>query len=448
MEKIKKEIKEDKKMFFGIFNRMLKRDFSGNTGVAIKNSFWQFSSTLVSKAGAILFTIILARVLLPELFGLYSLALSTILIFSSFADLGVSQTLIKFVSSSKDAKKSKAYFSYLLNIKVFLSLISAIILFSSSKLIAINYYSKPISLALMLGAFYILCSGIPGMIEGLFIAKNNFKPSFIRELIFQISRIIFVPLLVIYFIKFNLDEITIASIFFSLSISYLISFVYLFFIARKKIEILKEQTSYLDSSEKNSINKFILALSATTLSGMFFGYIDILILGRFVEAEFIGYYRAAFSLITSATPLITFSSALFPLFSKLSGEQLKRGFEKTKKITLFFGIPSFLFTFFFSNLIVNIIFGEEYFLSSTILKLFSILLILSPLISIFSSYLISQNKAKKVAFIFIFTTALNIILNFIFIFSLISYGDLAAVYGATIATIFSNIIYLFIILKR
>ena len=86
--------------------RIKKRNFSGNTGQAIKNSGWTTATILVSKIGSLIFTIITARLLMPELFGLYSLALSTISLFALFSDLGIGQSLIKFVVSSRSEKKS------------------------------------------------------------------------------------------------------------------------------------------------------------------------------------------------------------------------------------------------------------------------------------------------------------------------------------------------------
>ena len=95
-----------------IFRRIKDRDFEGNTGMAIKNSIYQFSTTLLAKIGAFFFTIIMARLLLPELFGLYSLALSTILFFVTFSDLGIGEALLRFVSKylgkNKDTK-AKSY---------------------------------------------------------------------------------------------------------------------------------------------------------------------------------------------------------------------------------------------------------------------------------------------------------------------------------------------------
>ncbi|MFH0712197.1 MAG: oligosaccharide flippase family protein [archaeon] len=101
---IKKEAKEIRV----IFGRIKRRDLKGNSGQAIKNSTYQLATTLTAKIGSIIFTIIIARLLMPELFGLYGLALSTILLISAFSDLGISTTMLTFVSKTIDKKKSKS----------------------------------------------------------------------------------------------------------------------------------------------------------------------------------------------------------------------------------------------------------------------------------------------------------------------------------------------------
>jgi O-antigen/teichoic acid export membrane protein len=425
-----------------IFKRFRKRDFSGNTGKAIKNSTFQFSTSLVSRITSLIFTVITARLLLPELFGLYSLALSTILIFATLSDLGVSGTLIKFVSSSKSAKKSNAYFSYLLKAKIILFFVSSFFLIVLAKPIAYNYYNKPIFLALIAGSLYILFQGFASLFNGLFQASNNFKKSFYNEIIFQSSRLILIPLVILLTLNRFSTESLLFFIFIALSVSFFFTFLFIYISAKKGISFLKIKTEKLKQKEKIRINKFIIALSAMAVSSVLFGYIDIIILGRFVEAEFIGYYRAAFSLITSAVPLITFSGALFPLFSRLKGKKLERGLKKATRLTILIAIPSSILTFILSPFIVRILFGTEYSLSINILRLFSLLLILLPLISINSSFLISQNKPKKVAQILIIVSVLNIVLNLVLVVYLLRYSPLTAVYGVVIATIISNIFYL------
>jgi Na+-driven multidrug efflux pump len=66
-----------------------------------------------------------------------------------------------------------------------------------------------------------------------------------------------------------------------------------------------------------------------------------------------------------------------------------------------------------------------------------------PLISIYSSFLVSRNKPKKVLVSLIIATVINVILNLVFILSLLKYGQIYPVYGAALATIISQVIYLF-----
>ncbi|MFA5061515.1 MAG: oligosaccharide flippase family protein [Candidatus Pacearchaeota archaeon] len=430
-----------------IFGRVSKRDFSGNTGQAVKNSAFQFSTTFVSKIGSLIFTIILARVLLPELFGLYSLALSTILIFASLADLGIDSTIVKFISSSKKDSKSKAYFSYLLRFKIKTSLISAGLLILLSKFLSYNYYNKPeIYLALVGGSVYLLLMGLVGVFEGVFQGVNNFKKGLHKEIILQTIRLVIVPVSILLLFKFFPKAINLLLIILGLSVSFLISLLFLYSSAKREIGFFRIKTEELKPNEKKALFSFIIALSAVVFSGIFFGFIDIFILGRYVEAEFIGYYRVAYSLITSAIPLITFSSALLPLFSKIRGKSLERGLSRSLRLTLLISIPSTILAVLLSPFIVKHIFGEEYLPSINILRIFSILIVILPLIALYSSFLVSQNRPRRVAQSLIVSTFVNIVLNYILIFALLPYGQIYAVYGATIATIISKVFYLVMLL--
>ncbi|MGC9309562.1 MAG: flippase [Candidatus Nanoarchaeia archaeon] len=425
-----------------ILTRLKKRDFSGYTGLAVKNSVYNTASTFVAKFGSLLFTIILARLLMPELFGLYALALSTIMIFSTFSDLGVGQTIIKFISNSQSNRKSKSYFSYLFKIKIILILISATSLLILSYPLAYYYFQKPIFYALLAGSLYLSMMSLEAVFKGLFHARNNFKKTFYNEALFQFFRLTLVPLIVFLSIGYVRVEFLLLFIFLSLSFCFFLSFLYIFISAMRKINFLKLKQEKLDKKEKKILNKFIIALSAMTVSSTLFGHIDMLILGRYVGSEFIGFYRAAYSLIISAAPLINFSGALFPLFSRLNGNKSRRGLMRSLKLNLLMSVPLSILVISIAPIVVKIVYGSEYLPSINILRIFSILIIILPVIGLFSSYLISQNKPARVAKSLIISTILNITLNYIFIISLLPYGYLPAVYGAAIATIISKFFYL------
>jgi len=430
-----------------VFRIILKRDFKSYTGMAIKNSTYTFLTTFISKAGSLLFTIILARLLMPELFGLYSLALSTILLFVGFSDLGIQPALIRFISNflgKNKQEKAKTYFLYLVKLKICLIFVVSVVLLLSSKFIAQNYYHKPLFLALVAGSLYIILISLVSFIETVFQASNKFKYPFFKELFFQLTRLIFVPIAIIISLIYSLSqEKSLFLIIFALVLAYFLTLIFFFFLAKRKISFFKSKGKRITSQEKKSINWFILPLCATTLSGVFFGYIDMVMLGRFVLSEFIGHYRIAFSLIGSAVPLISFSVVLFPIFSRIKGKRLKRALKKSIKVTLFLSLLSIVATLLLAPLAVKLVFGQEYAPAIPLLRLLSLLLICLPLSAIYWSYLVSKGKTKTASWLLISSTIINIVLNYLMITWLITYSQFMAVIGAAIATVVSRYFYLF-----
>ena len=438
LKKGRKFIKEEKKDIKEIYRRFWKRDFSGNTGQAIKNSAYSFSTTLVQKIGAIIFTIIIARLLMPELFGLYSLALTTIGLFAIISDLGISSTLIRFFSKelAKNKPNTLGYYNHLLKIKFLLTFFASLNLILSSYWIASIYYDKPIFYALLAGGLYLFITSFLSFFESIYQSFNNFKKSLMRESIFQVLRLIIIPLIIIFSLKFS-ENVLLLNILLGLSFCYLIALIFLFI----KRPILSGKN--LNKEQKKQVNKFILPLTAIALSGIFFVSIDKIMLGHFVSAEFIGYYAAAFSLIGAVMGFLSFSGALFPIFSRLGGKKLKKGLRKSVKMVLLASFIIILITLIFSPLIIKIIYGTQYSLSTNLLRLLAILIISEPLAAIYSNYYVAIGKTGKMVKLLISAALLNIILNYVFIITLLPRGNLAAVFGAVIATLISRYLFLF-----
>jgi len=259
-----------------IFRRIKKRDFSGNTGIVIKNSIFQFSTIAVAKFGSLLFTILLARMLMPELFGLYSLALSTIIIFYTFSELGIGETLIRFISKFLGRNKNikaKSYTIYLAKLKLFFMILFGLILIFSAKFISNTYYQKPLFLALIAGSLIILFAGISGFLKSLLMASNYFRGIFYQEIIFQLVRLIIIPLLILLALKqlFSSESI-LFFIILGLSFSYVISSIFLLIFSKNKFKYLTEKEEKISSLEKKKVNRFILPVSATVITTFFIVY--------------------------------------------------------------------------------------------------------------------------------------------------------------------------------
>jgi O-antigen/teichoic acid export membrane protein len=433
-----------------LLKRFKNKDFSGNTGQAIKNSSYQLTTNVLMKIGALLFTIIIARILLPEKYGLYALALSTIAIFFSFSDFGIKQALIVFSSkflSKKNAPKAKGHLKKLLIWKITLLSISSLILLISSYFIANYYYNKPIFYALLAGAIYLPIVGILAFLESIFYIENKFKYPLIKEIVFQLLRLLLVPLAIFLLIKTSIStDMLIASIILIISACYLAAILILLYLIKKNIFFIKAKSEKLTPNEISNLKKFIYPLGTMALSGFFFGYIDMIMLGRYITKEFIAYiayYGITFTLVSSAAAILTFSSTgLAPIFARIKGNSLENLFKKTRNATLSLVIFAGIFTFLLSNPIIKIIYGSEYLPATLFLRIFSLLIIIIPITSIYTTYFISKEKTSIVAKLLIGTTILNIILNYFFITYGIQFGAMQAVTGVCIATIISRTTYL------
>jgi|APSaa5957512576_1039674.scaffolds.fasta_scaffold00188_11 O-antigen/teichoic acid export membrane protein len=436
----------EKRGYLEVINSLKKRKFIGYTGLAIKNSIYQFLTSLVGKVGGLIFTIILARILMPELFGLYSLALSTIFIFISLTDLGISSAIVvfvsKYISQNKD-QKAKAYLTYLFKLRILLLGILIIFLALSSKFLAQNYYQKPIFLALLAGTLYLIFFSLITFIQSILHSLNKFKEIFYKEIFSQIIRFVLAPLFILFILKKSLSqEINLFWIVAIIALTYFFALIFLWILTKNKIKFLKTKNQLISKKEKIKLILFILPLSATIFTEAFFGNIDIIMLGRFISAELIGYYKASFILIFSIAPLLSFSTVLFPIFSRLKGKRLEKGFKKTINIILPLSVMLSFLIFIFTPLIVKIIFGKEYLGMIPFLRLFSILLFSLPLTQVYISYLISLGKSKEIMRLLICSTLMNILLNLGSISLLKIYGEIAITLGVALSTILSRYFFL------
>ena len=402
----------------------------------VKNTFYNFLSVIINRAGALVFTIIIARLLQPELFGLYNLALSVMLILLTFADLGINTTLIRYISLSfgkGNKKKAQAYFAYLLKIKILLVAFFAILLLIIAKPLATNVFHQPeLVFPLIISAVYLVLMAFLGFFEALFYAFQKIKYLSIKEIILQLFRIVFVVILV----GFILDKVvgTIAG----LMIATFIAILFLLILLKRYYGFLFEKGREISTKEKRRILRFLVFLTISSISGVFFVYIDTVMLGIFVQPEYIGFYRAAFAIVMSIAGIISVANVLFPIFSQLKGKRLEGAFQKSFHFSAILSFPCAFGLILIAKPFINIIYGSNY-LSATIpLYLLSFLIIESATGGIFTTLFQARGKPQYPTKILLIAAALNIVLNYAFIVYFIRFGQIYAVLGAAAATLISR----------
>ncbi|MBS3087450.1 flippase [Candidatus Pacearchaeota archaeon] len=452
---MKNQIKEEAQDIGNALRRIRTRNFSGTAGQVVKNSTYQLATNLTFKFGSMAFTIILARMLGVELFGLYTLALSTIVLFSAFSSFGIGSTLITFVSKSllkNNPQKAKSYVKGLLKYKLYLTTTCSLFLIFCAYFLANNYYQKPIFYALLAGALYIPASSLVSFLATIFQSDNNFKTPMIEEIIFQILRLTIIPIGILFLLKTSASNATIITIIILITaLCHFVGLVYLKIATKKEINFLKGSAEPLTKNEVKDVKKFIFPLVLTSLSGMFYGYIDTIMLGHYIpDASYIGLYGVALGLIGSAGALISFlPSVILPTFSRMKGESLEHIFSKVRKFTLLIGVSAAIFTYLIAKYIL-MLYGPDFAQATIILQILSIMLILAPVAGVYDAYFTSIKKTELIAKLLIISTIVNVILNIVLIKYGLQFGMMQAVLGACLASIFSRAVYLggFLIAKK
>ncbi len=406
----------------------------------IRNSFYNFAINLITKIGGLVFTIILARLLMPELFGVYNLVLSIFLIASIFADVGITNASLRYLAEffgRNNLTKVRSYFRYFLKIKGLTTVLVILILLLFSRFISYTIFNKPaIFFPLLFSCLYLLVNSFSILFQSIFLSLKDLRKVAFLELSFQSLRIIFAFLAVYLFS----NDFVVSGIFLGLMFSVFFTLLINFILLKDKKNLFFGNTEDVD---KKRIFNYVRAVGVLGITFTIFGAVDTLMLGRFVEASYIGYYRAALSLVIAVSSLLIFSNLLLPVFTQIQGNRFERGFSKTLRYLLVFTIPAVFGVIMVAKYFIFLIYGKEYLVSYLPLYALAPLILISSLIGFYTSVFEAREKVNNlVKFIFI-SLGLNIILNYVLIKGFLPFGQEYSILGAGIATTISRGVYLF-----
>jgi stage V sporulation protein B len=407
----------------------------------VKEGIYNLLRKVIEKTGGIILTIALARLLLPELFGLYSLIITITLFVLTFTDLGLSQTVTRYLANSLARKKKKeaaAYFRYLAKIKIILIMITTSLLIILSKFLSESVFHKPIIfIPLIVSATYLVTYPLAGLFNPLFYIRKQVKKAAINEFFYQIIRVSLAITAVLIFE----GTMKITGVVLALSIAGLAFTLYPYYFTRKNYPFLLKKAK-IKADKKKKVLKFASFMTLSSTGLVLMASIDILILGAFVGGEHIGFYRAAMSLIGSLAAFLNLSAILLPVFSSSNKKEIKRVLKKTIRYETILLIPIIIGLLFFGKETIILLFGKEYLGAATVLLILSPLVLIEPIKNTILSFFNGIEKSKISAKLIITIGILNIILNFTLIKLLSPYGDGYSIIGAAIATLLSNLIFI------
>ncbi len=403
----------------------------------IKNSFWNFLSSLINRIGGFFLIIFISRLLMPEGFGKYSLAMTISLFFITFSDMGINQTLIRYVSlgiDNKNNSQSAAYFNYLFRLKFIITLFVSLILFLISYPLA-NYIFKDPSLfhSLIILSFYVFFISLTGFFESLFFIKKNVKYISLKESLSFLIKIggIFV---IWYFVK---PEFRMMGIFVSFLIVSFLTLFFVFCFSRKAHPSLFKRTKCLIN--KKTLTNFILFINIQNISLIILSQATIIILGIFLTEEYVGYYNSSWALVAGISSLLlsSFSYILLPIFTNVEEEKFQHILKKTFKIFFILTLPISFGLSILSRFFISTIYGHEYILAYNSLRILSFVIpcMIGTELSLVSFS--ARGNLKRFSMQMLISVAIFFILNYLSILIFFNISEKSVLIGISIANLIS-----------
>lgn len=373
----------------------------------------------------------ISRVLGANNIGIYSYTYSIVYYFMLFTMLGInnygSRNIAK-LSKNKEEYSKKFWSIYSLQ------LILGMFMFLLYNLFHI-FIIKKYSLIFMINNFFLLSAIFD--INWFYFGLEKFKITIVRNTIIKVCSLFCVFTLV----KTNLDLWKYTLI---MSLSTLISQLYLFFILHKYIYFRKVSKAEIFSNLKECMVLFIPVLAYSIYRVM-----DKTMIGTFSSTLELGYYENAEKIINIPVSLITaLGTVMLPHMSKIEKKnrlEIKKEINASIKLCMCFVVPIVVGLLIVGKDFAIVYFGQEFEKSGIIIMLLSFTILFSGVANVIrTNYLIPFELDKIYVTSTILGAIMNLIANIIFI---PKYGSLGACIGTILAE-FMVMFYQFVKVKN
>ena len=385
----------------------------------IKDSFVVFIGLGVTAFLGFIYTIVMARVLKPDFFGVFSAVTSLVAIVYSFGDLGVGPAIIHFLPKHPENEKKLINSSFW-----FQFLIGSIIVILFFTLSGYSNIFVPKSLPehfILVGVLsfnYLLI----GWSQAIFTAKKKFLSFSFSQIIDSVIKIIIV------FWLLRVSNLSISTAIIANFVSTIFAFLFTF--GKSLLKIKPE----FDAHTFNSIFHYSKWIAVSRLFSVFFSRVDIILLNLLASSFAAGIFAAA-SRITLLFAMIVSSlgSVVNPRFSEFKSKAETVDYIK-KLFLLITGVSAIvLFTVAFARPIIITVFGVSFAESVKVFQLLAISMIPFLYSVIFTAAILyTFRQPQFYAFTTFLQFAIVLVVNILYIPKL---GAYAPVLGSAISNL-------------
>ncbi len=358
---------------------------------------------VIGTALALIIVAFITRYLGQAGFGDYITVLAFMYIFSVVADLGLYSITVREISRLGADEEKIASNAFTLR------LISGLLIFGFGALIASFLpYSTPVKLGIALSALGFWFLSNAQVLMGVFQKHLRMTRPALAEVIGRAAQLS----LVAFFIWCDWGFL---SLMFALIAGGLVNFSLVYLFSQKFVKVrLRFDLSLWRVLLKNSIPLGIAAVLV-----MIYFKLDAVMLSLMKGSVAVGIYGLAYKILES---LIFFPAMvvglIMPLLSRFAfvdWPKFKRVAQRTLEILLIFIFPLIVGTIFLSPAIIQLIGGEKFIASASVLNLLIVATGIIFLGALFSNTIIALKKQKTLAWIYGIGAVVNVGTNFIFI---------------------------------
>ncbi|MCX8193724.1 MAG: oligosaccharide flippase family protein [Nitrososphaeria archaeon] len=337
-------------------------------------------STIILALGSIL----IARFLGPEGYGLYSITFAVPTLMLSFISLGIDQAVIRFPARLRVEGKLDYVLSFLKSAITFrftISLVTWLICFLLSDVFAVYFLNRPeIGFYIKISSFIIIAQSFFTLVYNIFIGLDASERSTAIKILMSIVKSTLAPILIL--VGLGIAGAVTAHVL-SFTIASLSGIVILYLNQYKKMKSVVRVDQLSNTGFSRDLRLMIgygLPLWLSSLMLILVDQYRLVILARSVSDLEIGNFQAAGNFLALLAVISTpIALALFPAFSKLEpeSEDVRKAFQYSVKYTAMILAPASVFTMMMSRFLVEIIYGDEYTLAPLFLSLYAAMFLYS-----------------------------------------------------------------------
>ena len=377
-------------------------------GQLLRNMFWKFLESVGVQLIQLVITIVLARILSPDDYGLMAIVLVVITFLGLFVNSGISSYLIYM----KDIKKQDFLTALFFNVALSLILVSVILI--SSVYIA-NYYSAPILDPLIKSMAIILPFNAISSIYNAYAMKMSlFKTLFVRNMIaLPVSGIIALILAIIGYGVWSL-------VVFQIIYRGLLAFIIVISISIK-----------IDGEWSVSGSSVIpmLKYGGFTFLSSFIAFISDsisdLVIGKRINTKQLGYHNRGYMFPSFFLSIINMvlADALFPAFSTYNSDldELKEKCRKVLKLLYYLVFPFIFSLIACAKPLVITLLTDKWSGAISIVQVYCLYFLTIPFLQTSSQVYLATGHVK----IRTIGETIKMFLTILFLFCFIGYGIVA-----------------------